>query len=131
MKTAVSLKTLITGMDAKQRAAFAKAAKTTDGQIRQVAYGHRVASSALATRIEIASMQLPGDVVVPRESMSGMCAVCDMLKTCRSGSMQIHQYKVAPAQPQKVKAKIHTKRTTRPPSPLSPKGQALAKRRRG
>ncbi len=69
----------------KERTALAKRARTTVGQLQQLAGGHRMASAALAARIEKAvgdaTHALPA---VRRESLCPACDACEFAKLARS-----------------------------------------------
>lgn len=66
------------------RVEFAKLARTTSGNLRQYAEGRRGISSALAIRIEKATILL-GFKPINRMELNETCRNCEYAKRCKRG----------------------------------------------
>lgn len=69
----------------EQAEKLAKLAKTSLGTLRQIAGGYRTAGEArttpeMARNIELATLKMPGSLLLPREKLCPACAQCEYLK---------------------------------------------------
>jgi NAD-dependent dihydropyrimidine dehydrogenase PreA subunit len=76
------LRAWLQSADAKERLQLAEDAKTTTGQLYQLAGGHRVAGPGLARKIELASAKLEREGLpkLKREELCPACGVCEFAK---------------------------------------------------
>ena len=87
-----AMRVWMTSATPKERKRLASLAKTTLGNLQQLAGAYRTEGRAnldsdLARRVEIATekMQREGLPVLARESLSPACSRCEFAKQCRAG----------------------------------------------
>lgn len=80
-----AIKRWLRASSAKEQRQLARLARTSVGQLKQIAGGYRRASASLAIRLERAAGKLNNSKLPPllREQMALSCRRCDFARKCR------------------------------------------------